>query len=80
MTRKNANKSFYHYCVIEFKDNDEMTKKYYMTLKDVLEDFKVHHTSINNCLKDPNRRLRKYPNFKFERVHKPRFIMVENPN
>jgi hypothetical protein len=79
MVRKNSNKSFYHYSVTEYKKDGEEVTKYYMTLKELGEDFLVHPSTINKALNNQDHIIRKYPNFIFKRVHVPKFISVLNP-
>jgi len=79
MPRKNPNKSFYHYCTKEFDDHKNIINiKFYMTLFDLQNDYKVSLHSINIALNKEGYRLRKYKNFEFERVHVPVYKRIIN--
>ena len=77
--RKNTNKSFYHYTTKEFNEAGEIINiKFYMTLYDLQNDFKVSSFSLNRALNKEKYRLRKYKNFEFERVHLPVYKRIIN--
>lgn len=80
--RKNENKSFYHYKAIFYNDEgEEIDKKYYLTLKKIIEEFQCCRQTILTNLKEPDRNVRggKFNNIKLYRVHEPVFIKIENP-
>ncbi len=64
--KRGKNKSKYHFCVY---DGDEDKVRYYCTIRDIQETYKMCRSTVHNMLK--GKRSKKYPNIKIERDHKP---------
>jgi len=65
------NKTFYHFCVI---DNENETKKYYMTANHIKEDIGIPKSTVYNILKrndNKNIRFYMYPFIEIQRVKIP---------
>lgn len=81
MGRKNANKSFFHYCVETFDENNQFVdRKYYMTSKDVIENYKCSQKSFFNHLKEPNKKSKKLGKVKIYRILEPVHVLAPNPD
>jgi len=77
--RKNSNKSFYHFASILYDENtgEEIEKKYFMTLKEMADDFQVHTSSLGKVIRF-KKKLKKIPNVVFKRVYEPVLLKVPN--
>ena len=77
--RKNKNKSYYHYCVEEFDNNENLiNKKYFMTLNELEETYKKSRFTFNRILNNPNIKIKSLPNLSFKRVRIPVYNTVLN--
>ena len=77
--RKNSNKSFYHFASILYDENtgEEIEKKFFMTLKEMADDFQVHTSSLGKVIRF-KKKLKKIPNVVFKRVYEPVLLKVPN--
>lgn len=69
--RKNKNKSFYHYEVCEFDENNQPLKKYFLTSKDVCEYYGVSYKLIQSFINNENYISKKLKNVKIFKCYKP---------
>lgn len=74
--RKNANKTNYHFRV----DFDDGTFKRYMTIQDLIDEFKISNFTIFKMIREQCK-TRKCPQIeKICRDYQPAFILVKNDN
>ena len=81
--RKNQNKSYYHYKAVSIdEDGNEIQTDYFMTIKNLTDNYNCCKATILNNLRDPDRKVRngKFNNIKLYRIHEPVMMTVPNPN
>ena len=80
MVRKNPNRTYYHYCVETFDDNKFVSRRYYMTSKQIIEEYGCSQKSFFLHIKNPNPKSKKLGNVKIYRILEPVNVLVANPN
>ena len=82
MGRKNncSNKTHYHYCVETFEGDKFVNRKYYMTGKQIIDEYGCSQKSLYNHIKEPNKKSKKLGNVKIYRILEPVNVLVANPN
>jgi len=70
MVRKNNNKSNFHYCANIYENEDIISSKYFMTMKELEQHFKLSRFTLNNHVKH-GANLRKFKNVKITRCCMP---------
>lgn len=83
MTRKNGNKSNFHY-VVEFFDKENnfnfIERKYYLTSEDLIKEFGCCRKALFNHINEPRKKSKKLGHVKITRICEPVFILRENPD
>ena len=80
--RRSPNKSYYHYFAQYYdEDGDPYDGKYYMTLKEIMNDYGVSRKTIHKKIKSPKASFRnkRLHDVRFIRVKEPTHVMVKNP-
>lgn len=68
---RSQNKSYFHYRVERYNGEEKESEKYYMTMKDIKDDFGISRHSISNMLKNPDMVSKKYKGLKVFRDYRP---------
>lgn len=81
MVRKNPNKTYYHYVVETFDEQDEFEdRKYYMTAKQIIDFYKCSQKSFYNHIKEPNKKSKKLGKVKIYRILERVHVLAPNPD
>ena len=79
---RGGNDNYYHYIIIT-KDNEdiEMKRKYYKTLYEIMDEYKVSRATIATLLNGKIKQSRKIKdNIEIKRVCIPLYIKINNPD
>lgn len=79
MVRKNPNKTFYHYCVETFDDDEFIERKYYMTAKQIIDEYKCSQKAFYNHMNQYNKRSKKLGKIKIYRILERVHVLTPNP-
>ena len=73
MTRlgRTQNKSFFHYRVEKYNGDEKEGEKYFMTMKDIREEFGISRHSVANMLKNPDWNSTKFKGLRIFRDYCP---------
>ena len=81
MVRKNPNKTHYHYCVESFDDDGEFEdRKYYMTAKQIIEEYGCSQKAFYNHMNNYNKRSKKLGKIKIYRILEKVHVLAPNPD
>ncbi len=73
---RSQNKSFFHYRVEKYTDDDIELKKYFMTMEDIKKEFGISRHSVSNMIKNPDWNSKKYKGLKIFRDYRPATMLV----
>lgn len=77
---KNINEKWYHFAITKFDENNiETGKKYYKSLYEMTEEYKVSRATISNLITGRVKRSRKLGNVIIKRIREPVRISIMNP-
>jgi hypothetical protein len=79
---RGGNDNYYHYVIIT-KNNEEIEKnrKYYKTLYEIMDEYKVSRATIATLLNGKIKKSRKIKdNIEIKRVRIPIYIKINNPD
>jgi transcriptional antiterminator len=76
---RTKNKSYFHYRLEKYNGDEKEYEKYYMTMKDIKEDYGISRHSISNMLKNPGLKSKKYKGLKVFRDYRPATQVVPIP-
>tara|TARA_R110001606_G_scaffold269605_2_gene418171 strand:- start:4709 stop:4963 length:255 start_codon:yes stop_codon:yes gene_type:complete len=75
-----GNETWMHYLIItKDKDDNEINRKYYLTLFDIMDEYKVSRGTLGHLLSGRVKKSRKLGNIDISRVREPVHILVDNP-
>lgn len=79
---KAGNKTFYHYVIITVDNHGkELKKRYYLTLFEIMDEYKVSRATLSNLLNGKVKKCRKIKdNIEIKRIKEPVRISVLNPS
>ena len=78
--RKNSNKSNFHYRSETESPDGSIKTKYYMTLKEICEEYNTSTFTIYRIMKkeDYEPQMESLKNIKFFKDYKPAYVMIPN--
>tara|TARA_R110002072_G_scaffold177292_1_gene333194 strand:+ start:352 stop:600 length:249 start_codon:yes stop_codon:yes gene_type:complete len=77
---KIGNEKWMHYLIITKNDDDiEIGRKYYLTLFDIMDEYKVCRGTLGHILSGRVKKSRKLGNVEISRIREPVRILVDNP-
>ncbi len=74
-----GNNNFYHYSIIKHDEEGIEHKKLYMTLFEIMDEYKVSRATIANQLNGNVKKSSKMGKIQISRVRIPRYLQVPNP-
>jgi hypothetical protein len=74
-----GNNNFYHYSIVKQDDEGIEHKKFYMTLFEIMDEYKVSRGTLANLLNGRIKKSSKMGLLKISRVRIPRYLQVPNP-
>ena len=73
------NNNYYHYLIIKKDDKGVENKTFYMSLYEIMEEYKVSRGTLANLLNGRIKKSCKMGPLELSRIRIPRYLQVPNP-
>ena len=75
-----GNNNFYHDSIVKHDEQGIEHKKFYMSLYEIMEEYKVRRATVANLINGKVKKSSKMGNIKVSRIRIPRYLQVPNPD